>query len=90
MEKAPGLDKVTNEILKRTLDDLVPILTTIFKDIMKTGIIPTQWKTSHMVLLYKKGQEEDTENYRLKNLMSDIYGFSKVIMERINKKLDEK
>lgn len=90
MEKAPGPDKITNELLKGTLEELVPILTSMFNEILKKGQIPSQWKTSHIILLFKKGQKEDIGNYRPISLMSNIYKiYSKVILERISKQLDE-
>nr|XP_049701309.1 LINE-1 retrotransposable element ORF2 protein [Helicoverpa armigera] len=90
MATAPGPDKITNELLKGTLEELIPILTAIFNDIMETDIIPKQWTTSHIILIYKKGQKEDINNYRPISLMSNIYKvFSKVILERISKRLDE-
>lgn len=90
MEKAPGPDKITNELLKGTLEDLLPILTSIFNEILITESIPTQWKTSHIILILKKGHKEDIENYRPISLMSNIYKvFSKIILQRISKILDE-
>lgn len=90
MEKAPGPDKIINELLKGTLKELLPILTLVFNEIIETCKIPTQWKTSHIILIYKKGPKEDVGNYRPISLMSNVYKiFSKVILERISKKLDE-
>ncbi|PZC87283.1 hypothetical protein B5X24_HaOG201519 [Helicoverpa armigera] len=90
MATAPGPDKITNELLKGTLEELIPILTAIFNDIMETDIIPKQWTTSHIILIYKKGQKEDINNYRPISLMLNIYKvFSKVILERISKRLGE-
>ncbi|KAI8430992.1 hypothetical protein MSG28_001085 [Choristoneura fumiferana] len=90
MEKAPGPDKVTNELLKGTLEELLPIITSLFNEILATGLIPLQWKISNIILIYKKGHKEDVGNYRPISLMSNIYKvFSKVILERISKKLDE-
>lgn len=89
-EKAPGPDKIVNELLKGTLEDLLPVLTLIFNEIMTTGIIPSQWKISHIILIHKKGKKEDLGNYRPISLLSNIYKvFSKVILGRISKKLDE-
>lgn len=90
MEKSPGPDKVSNEILKGTANELVPVLTNVFNKIMTDDWIPTQWEISHIILLHKKGPKEDISNYRPISLMSNIYKiFSKVILDRISRVLDE-
>lgn len=89
-DKAPGPDKITNEILKGNIDELIPILTKIFNDIMISGNIPEQWETSHITLIHKKGPRENIGNYRPISLMSNVYKiFSKIILDRITTKLDE-
>lgn len=89
-DKAPGPDKITNELLKGTLEELAPILTKIFNKVITSGIIPEQWETSHIILIYKKGPKEDIGNYRPISLMSNVYKvFSKIILDRISTKLDE-
>lgn len=90
MEKAPGPDKITNEMLRGTMDELVPILTKMFNRILKSGYIPTQWETSYIILLYKKGAKDDIGNYRPISLMSNMYKiFAKIILGRVSAKLDE-
>ncbi|CAH2091439.1 unnamed protein product [Euphydryas editha] len=89
-DKAPGPDEITNEILKGTLESVVPLLTKIYNDILLSGYIPEQWETSHIVLIYKKGLKEDIGNYRPISLMTNIYKvFSKIILDRISTTLDE-
>ncbi|KAK6738037.1 hypothetical protein RB195_020250 [Necator americanus] len=52
--------------------------------------VPKQWKTSKIVLLYKKGDPHDIGNYRPICLLSVIYKlFTRVILNRIEKVLDE-
>ncbi|KAK6757401.1 hypothetical protein RB195_015306 [Necator americanus] len=52
--------------------------------------LPKQWKTSKIVLLYKKGDPHDIGNYRPICLLSVIYKlFTRVIPNRIEKVLDE-
>lgn len=90
MGKAPGPDKITNELMKGTMDELVPALTKIFNEILVSGHIPEQWTESHIILLYKKGDKEDIGNYRPISLMSNVYKvFAKIILNRITKMLDE-
>ncbi|GBP00087.1 Probable RNA-directed DNA polymerase from transposon X-element [Eumeta japonica] len=55
LDKAPGPDKITNELLRGTVKELVPISTEIFNGILRSGQVPEQWETSHIVLIHKKG-----------------------------------
>lgn len=90
LDKAPGPDKITNELLRGTIEELVPILTKIFNRILRLGQVPEQWETSHIILIHKKGQKDDIGNYRPISLMSNIYKiFSKIILNRISNTLDE-
>ncbi|CAH2097703.1 unnamed protein product [Euphydryas editha] len=89
-EKAPGPDRITNELMKGTIKDLSPILTEVFNEIIHTGNIPKQWAESHIILLYKKGSKDDIGNYRPISLISNVYKvFAKVILDRISVRLDE-
>ncbi|KAE9413703.1 hypothetical protein Angca_005406, partial [Angiostrongylus cantonensis] len=52
--------------------------------------VPTQWKTSKTALLFKKGDLHDIGNYRPILLLSVFYKlFTRVILNRINRTLDE-
>ena len=52
--------------------------------------MPSQWKESNTVLLYKKGDREDLKNYRPICLLSHICKlFTKITVERLSGHLDE-
>ncbi|GBP81979.1 Intraflagellar transport protein 80 homolog [Eumeta japonica] len=69
---------------------IAPILTNIFNEILMFGCIPTDWMKSTIVLLHKKGEKGDINNYIPISLMSNIYKvFSKIILSRIAVTLDE-
>ena len=88
--KAPGEDHIHNKHLKLGQDSMLKPLTTVFNEILKSEIVLHQWKTSKIILLYKKGDKDDLNNYRPISLMSNIYKvFSKIITRRITKVLDE-
>lgn len=90
MDKAPGPDRITNELMRGTITELSPLLRKIFNDILHTGIIPSQWAESHIILLYKKGPKDDIGNYRPISLISNVYKvFAKIILDRISGTLDE-
>ncbi|GBP46097.1 LINE-1 retrotransposable element ORF2 protein [Eumeta japonica] len=90
LDKAPGSDLITNELLKTTLPVMIPRLTNLFNEILETETIPEDWTKSTIILLHKKGDKEDIGNYRPISLTSNIYKiFSKIILNRITNTLDE-
>lgn len=90
LEKAPGPDRVTNELMRGTVEVISPILTKLFNEILATNTIPKQWSESHIILLHKKGDKDNIGNYRPISLISNVYKvFAKVILERITRVLDE-
>lgn len=87
LEKAPEPDNITNELIRGTEEEITPILTKLFNEIVTTGKIPKQWNESHIILLHKKGDKDDIGNYRPISLISNVYKvFAKVILERITNK----
>ncbi|CAG4989725.1 unnamed protein product [Colias eurytheme] len=89
MDKTPGADQITNELLKSTTSVIAPILTDIFNNIIDSEIIPADWTKSTITLLHKKGDKGDIGNYRPISLMSNVYKvFSKIILSRITATLD--
>lgn len=89
-DKAPGPDEISNELLSDCKNDMAPLLKYIFNDILHTEKIPTQWTTSTIILLHKKGDRNEMNNYRPISLMSNIYKvFAKIILWRITRTLDE-
>ena len=61
-----------------------------FTSYLEAGIIPDQWKSSKTVLIFKKGDKEDIENYRPIALLSIPYKlFTKIILNRLETTLDE-
>ncbi|XP_037876062.1 LINE-1 retrotransposable element ORF2 protein isoform X1 [Bombyx mori] len=90
LEKAPGLDQITNELLKTFMPVIVPKLTNLFNEIITAEVIPEDWVKSVIVLLHKKGDKRDINNYRPISLMSNIYKiFSKILLFRLTITLDE-
>ncbi|EPB65938.1 hypothetical protein ANCCEY_14981 [Ancylostoma ceylanicum] len=51
--------------------------------------VPSQWKTSSTVLVYKKGDAQDIGNYRLIWLLSVDYKFFTRVLNRIERTLDK-
>ncbi|KAK6735639.1 hypothetical protein RB195_018701 [Necator americanus] len=87
---APGPDRIRLEHLKNLPPVLVNILARLFTRYLSECKVPKQWKTSKTVLLYKKGDPYDINNYLPICLLSVIYKlFTTVILNRIKKISDE-
>ncbi|KAK6741751.1 hypothetical protein RB195_009550 [Necator americanus] len=87
---APGPDRIRPEHLKNLSPVLINTLAMLFTRYLLECKVPKQWKTNKTVLLYKKGDPHDIGNYRPICLLSVIYKlFTKVILNRIEKVLDE-
>lgn len=88
-EKSPGPDKIANEALKLGSHILVNYLTKLFNLILQQEQIPKHWCSSNIILLYKKGNPRDINNYRPISLLSSIYKlFSSIILSRIAPDID--
>uniref|UniRef100_W6NH91 RNA-directed DNA polymerase (Reverse transcriptase) domain containing protein n=1 Tax=Haemonchus contortus TaxID=6289 RepID=W6NH91_HAECO len=87
---APGPDRIKPEHLKSLPPIIVRTLARLFTRYLSECKVPTSWKTSKTVLLYKKGDPDDTGSYRPICLLSVIYElFTRVILNRIGRILDE-
>lgn len=87
--KTPGDDKINNELLKTTLEQIIQPFTHICNEILDTEKIPSQWTSSTIILLHKKGDKNNINNYRPISLMANLYKvFIKKILERLTKNLD--
>jgi hypothetical protein len=71
--KAPGPDKIPNSILKNMPPRFYKILFIFFKHCYKQKQIPTSWKTSLTILLYKKGNPSQLTNHKSIALANTIY-----------------
>ena len=69
---APGKDRVEYRHL-RQVDPECKALTCIFNKCLKQKQIPSIWKESTTILIYKKGNSDDASNFRPIALMSCLY-----------------
>ena len=84
MEKAPGIDKITNEMIKYGGEPLIKKLTEIYNEALYTRKSPRDWKMSEIINRHK------IENYRpisLDQTTAKIY--SKVIAGRLKHSIEE-
>ena len=62
--KATGLDKLPPKLLIAAAEVITYPLTFLFNLIISSGIFPYDWKTARVSPLFKKGKQNDLDNYR--------------------------
>ena len=83
--KAPGLDSITNELLKNGGDALINSLTDMFNRFLFLENSPVDWNKGIIVPIFKKGNKNDLNNYRgitLTSCVSKI--FNRLVCDRIS------
>ena len=54
-DKAVGPDNISGRMLKMCVDSIAPVLARIFNIPIASSKLPMEWKTAHVVPVYKKG-----------------------------------
>jgi hypothetical protein len=83
--KAAGEGGVLGEMLKNATHAIDPFLCMYFNHLFKESIFPTRWARAILVPLLKKGNVNDTNNYRGISLLSIL---SKCYTYVLNKRLE--
>jgi endonuclease/exonuclease/phosphatase family metal-dependent hydrolase len=87
--KAPGPDGVVTEILQQGGSVLWKKLAALFSKCLTTKTVPEEWNNGFIILLHKKGDIKDINNYRPISLLSHTGKlFSKIVLRRIEATLD--
>ncbi|KAE9417641.1 hypothetical protein Angca_002389, partial [Angiostrongylus cantonensis] len=87
---APGPERIRSKHLKNLPPVPVNTLARLFTRYMSECKVPTQWKTTKTVLLFKKDDLHDIGNYHPICFLSVVYKlFTRVILNRIDRTLDE-
>lgn len=85
-DKSHGPDGIPNEAIKIGKFLLAPHLTNLFNKILNDRKIPTDWAKSDIILLYKKGDPANINNYRPISLQPNMYKlFASCLEERLAK-----
>ena len=74
--KSPGIDGLISEIFKCSQDILSPILLKLFNYVFSNGVYPSPWSEGLITPIHKKGDLDNSNNYRgitLINTLSKIY-----------------
>ena len=82
--KSAGVDNIPAELVQAGGEDVITALTTICNKIWQTGEWPTLWTQSLVIILAKKGNLQQCQNYRTISLISHP---SKVMLKIILNKL---
>ena len=70
LSKASGPDGISGRMLKNTACSIAPALTKIFNLSISTGIVPDEWKLSHVVPIPKCNKYDEVSGYRPISLLS--------------------
>ena len=62
--KATGPDGLSARFLKEISNEIVQPLTVLYNESLRTGVIPLEWKRSHITPVHKGGFMDDATNYR--------------------------
>lgn len=88
-KKAPGVDGITNEVWMHGGNGLKSRMIDIIEKVWEGEAIPEDWKTAVIVPLHKKGDKENTNNYRGISLLSTAYKlYSEVILRRLEEEVE--
>ena len=82
--KAHGPDEISVSMIQLCGDDLCIPLHIIFKNILKTGIFPDQWKEANVTPFHKKKDKQTVSNYRPISLLP-IFAkiFEKIVFKNL-------
>ena len=62
--KAHGCDGILADMLKLAGDTAVQFLKKLFSAVFDEGLCPEQWPMAIIIPLFKKGNKNNTDNYR--------------------------
>ncbi|MCG7875093.1 MAG: reverse transcriptase family protein [Candidatus Thiodiazotropha endolucinida] len=83
--KSPGFDGILNDFFLDTTTFISPYLVKIYNKIFDSGTYPESWCKGLIVPIHKKGDKNDTNNYRGIMLISTIAKlFSLILRNRLN------
>ena len=72
VNKSHGPDELHGKFLYELRHELFKPLTKLFKDSLKSGILPQDWRDANVIPLHKKGRKDLAQNYRPVSLTSVV------------------
>ena len=82
--KSAGMDYLLNEYFIEFQEFFTPLLLKLFNRILHSGCYPKSWSCGMIIPLYKKGNVNETGNYRGITLLSHL---SKIFTSLLNNRL---
>ena len=64
ISKSPGVDNLPARILRTCAKELSVPLAYLFNSSLRSGVMPTLWKSANITSFYKSDNREPVENYR--------------------------
>lgn len=80
-----SFDSINNEMIKSSSPDLQHILLNIFNIVLNSGIYPSSWRESILKPIFKKGKDDDPNNFRgiaISSCISKL--FSRILYNRLD------
>ena len=62
--KSPFLDRIQNEMIKTSLNEMMPVYHKLFNTILYLGVMPKNWCGGLITPVFKSGNRSDPSNYR--------------------------
>ena len=85
INKATGIDKISNKILKIAAPVIYKNLTGLFNLSITSGVFPSDWKIAKVSPLFKSGDLSNTNNYRPISVLPTIARvFERLIFDQLH------
>ncbi|KFP41737.1 hypothetical protein N324_06633, partial [Chlamydotis macqueenii] len=68
--KSMGPDGIHSRVLRELAEVLTKPLSIVYQQSWQTVEVPVDWRLANVTPIYKKGQKEDSKNYRAVSLTS--------------------
>lgn len=89
--KSPGLDNISNEMLKASCSYTKKLLLKLFNAVFTSGLYPSKWSESYICPIYKSEDRNKPENYRgiaINNSLGKLFNI--IMNNRFDKYLKDK
>ena len=84
INKATGIDKISNRILKMAAPVIYKNLTDLFNLSITSGVFPSDWKIAKVSPLFKSGDLSNANNYRPISVLPTIARvFERLIFDQL-------
>ena len=62
-KKSPFSEKIKNEMIKASINDMIPVYYKLFNFILHSGTVPSTWCDGLITPIYKSGNKQEPSNY---------------------------